>query len=243
MNDGIKATTDKRIKELFPSEIISKSKIYNLVNAMQYKELFGVDLIRDFKASFLEIKTAQNFYDEFLQYKNDRKPAEEYEMVLHWAEDLKLNNFFELIDENRYRNELTNPGKLIESLEKDPLGLDSNLTFKERETEKFKESQKKIGLNMAVVMFMVEALQFFENKSKEEIKKIAVEITLQGTQGYDPSQTNYSVPSIPGKVFSGYHILAYYFVSWALTAPEMVSQLELPYDEEYKTALTLYKKE
>ena len=47
--------------------------------------------------------------------------------------------------------------------------------------EKFQKSQQSIGTNMAVVMFMVDALQFFEGKSKEEIKKIAFEIAMQGT--------------------------------------------------------------
>ena len=52
---------------------------------------------------------------------------------------------------------------------------------------------------------------------------------------------NYRLGSIPEKVFSGYHILAYYYISWTLAIPEMVSQLQLPYDDEYKLALTLYK--
>jgi hypothetical protein len=54
--------------------------------------------------------------------------------------------------------------------------------------EKFQKSQDKIGVNMAVVMFMVDALQFFEGMAKEEIKKIAFEIAMQGTQGYRPDK-------------------------------------------------------
>jgi hypothetical protein len=60
-----------------------------------------------------------------------------------------------------------------------------------------------------------------------------------GTQGYSPDQDNYSISSIPNKLFSGYHILAYYYVSWMLAMPEMVSKLNLPYENEYKMALTL----
>jgi len=50
---------------------------------------------------------------------------------------------------------------------------------------------------------------------------------------------DYTVNSIKGKVFSGYHILAYYYVSWSLFAPEMVSQLGLPYEKEYEMALKM----
>ncbi|OYU83825.1 MAG: hypothetical protein CFE24_09570 [Flavobacterium sp. BFFFF2] len=64
---------------------------------------------------------------------------------------------------------------------------------------------------------------------------------MQGTQGFKPEHDKYIVSSISGKIFSGYHILAYYYVSWALTIPEMLSQLQLPYDEEYSLALKMYK--
>ena len=47
--------------------------------------------------------------------------------------------------------------------------------------------------------------------------------------------------TIKDKTFSGYHILAYYYVSWSLAIPEMVSQLNLPYEAEYKMALTMHK--
>ena len=107
--------------------------------------------------------------------------------------------------------------------------------------DKFQKSQKTLGTNMAVVMFMVDALQFFEKMPQEEIKKIGFEIAMQGTQGYRPDKDGYKVNSIKGKTFSGYHILAYYYVSWSLAIPEMVLQLNLPYEEEYKLALTMHK--
>ena len=87
----------------------------------------------------------------------------------------------------------------------------------------------------------VDALQFFEGKPKKEIKKIANEIAIQGTQGYRPDKDDYSINSVKGKTFSSYHILAYYYVSWALAIPEMVSQLNLPYEAEYKMALAMHK--
>lgn len=235
LQDGIKAVTDKNIASLAPKEIISKSKIYNLVGALQFKDLFGLDLVKDFNATSLEINQATKFYEEFLEYKEDKKPSEEYELVENWAKDLKLDANFELIGENQYRQR-SNIDNLIQSMEKDPLGVNEKDPFKEREMKKFLNSQEEIGTNMAVVMFMVDALQFFKEKNKEEIKKIAFEIAMQGTQGYRPEEKNYKVNSIPNKTFSGYHILAYYYVSWALVLPEVLHELQLPFDEEYKMA-------
>ena len=241
LKEGIHAVTENNIVELSPKDILSKSKIYNLVSALQFQELFGVDFIKEFNASSSELKTAKDFFEEFQQYSDNKEPAEEYELVLHWAEDLKLDKNFELIDENEYRSKRINIDNLLTSIENDPFDLDTKDPYKEREMDKFQKSQESIGTNMAVVMFMVDALQYFDGKSNEEIKKIAYEIAMQGTQGYRPDKDNYRINSIKGKTFSGYHILAYYYVSWALSIPEMLAQLQLPYDDEYKLALTMHK--
>jgi len=241
LQEALKAVTDKKIVELSPKDIISKSKIYSLVNAIQFKELFGFDFIKEFNSTQIEMKLALGFYDEYMQYKDDKEPAEEYELVLHWAEDLKIDNNFELVDENEYRTKRTNIENLLSSIEKDPYDLESKDPYKRREMDKFQKSQEQIGINMAVVMFMVDALQFFEVMPQEKIKKIAIEVAMQGTQGYSPEKDDYRINSIIGKTFSGYHILAYYYVSWSLAIPEMVSQLNLPYEKEYKLALTMHK--
>ena len=241
IQEGLKAVTDKKIVDLSPKEILSKSKIYNLVNAIQFKNLFGIDFIKDFQASPTELKQAEEFYEEYLQYRDNKEPAEEYEMVLHWAEDLKLDKNFELVNEVEYRTKRTDIDNLLTSIENDPYDLESKDPYKQREMDKFQKSQEKIGTNMAVVMFMVDAIQYFGGMQKDKIKKIAVEIAMNGTQGYRPDGKDYHISAIPGKLFSGYHILAYYYVSWMLAVPEMVSQLNLPYEEEYKLATTMHK--
>ena len=242
LQEGIKAVTDKKIVDLAPKDILSKSKIYNLVTALQFKALYGIDCIKDFQATAHELKTAQGFYEEYLQYKDDKEPAEEYELVAHWAEDLNLTQYFELIDENEYRTKRTDIDNLLSSIEKDPYDLDSNNPYKEREMTKFQQSQSNIGTNMAVVMYMVDALQYFDAMPKEAIKKIALDIAMQGREGYHPDKKDYTIPSIPNKQFSGYQILSYYYVSWALAMPDAVDKLGLAYEEEYELARKMKKK-
>jgi len=130
---------------------------------------------------------------------------------------------------------------ILESIEKDPFDIETKDPSKEREVEKFQKSQEEIGTNMAVVMYMVGALEYFQNMPKESIKKIAHEIAMVGTQGINPENKGYKLNSISGKVFSGYQLLAYYYVSWKLAIPEMLTQLGLPYDNEYELALTMHK--
>ncbi|MBK9985208.1 MAG: hypothetical protein IPP15_23130 [Saprospiraceae bacterium] len=72
--------------------------------------------------------------------------------------------------------------------------------------------------------------------SKGKIKEIAYEIALQGTHGYRPDSKDYRISLIPGKLFSGYHILAYYYVSWMMALPDQVDKLGLNYGAEYEMA-------
>lgn len=240
LQEGIDAVTNEQVNEVAPKEIISKSKIYNIVNGFLFKDLYCLDFIDYYKANKQEMSLAKNFYDEFIEYRDDKAPSEEYELVLNWAKDLNLDEYFKLEDEKTYMKS-NNIDDFIKSFLNDPLGIEEKDPFKERAMQEFQKSQAEIDTNMAVVMFMVDALKFFEGKDIGEIKKIAIDIAMQGTQGYSPNNNNYTISSIPNKRFSGYHILAYYYVSWAIAIPEMLSKLELPYEEEYKLAQQLYK--
>ena len=241
IQEGIKAVTDKKSADLSPKDILSKSKIYNLVNAIQYKELFGFDFLKDFQATPAELKQANEFYEEYLQYRDDKEPAEEYELVRNWAEDLNLDKNFELIAEKEYHAKRTNIDSLLHSIENDPFNIDSKDPSEERDMDKFQKNQKSIGTNMAVVMFMVSAMEYFEGMAVNEIRKIAVDIALQGRLGYSPDKDGYRINSIPNREFSGYNILAYYYVSWMLSSPELINDLQLPFDEEFQLAKQMYK--
>ncbi|OJW81911.1 MAG: hypothetical protein BGO69_14655 [Bacteroidetes bacterium 46-16] len=75
---------------------------------------------------------------------------------------------------------------------------------------------------------------------KQKVREVAFEIATLGTQGIKPDG-KYVLRTVPKKDFSGYHLLAYYYVSWAIAVPEMLKELHLPYDDEYAMAKTMYK--
>ena len=239
VSEGIKASTDKSVLKYSPPTVLQQSKVLNLVITLQFKDLFGVDLIPNFNPTGIESNLAKKFYEEFYEYRDNREVGEEYDLVENWAKDLKLEKYFCLVDENEYRKDKTFED-ILKKIEEDPFGLESNDPEKEKGMREFQKSQERIGTNMAVVMYMLDALKYFEGIPKQKIKEIAQEIALQGTQGYNPNN-NYRLSTIPEKIFSGYHILAYYYVSWKLSMPEMLSQLQLPFDEEYKLAIATHK--
>ncbi|WP_310993475.1 hypothetical protein [Aequorivita marina] len=201
---------------------------------MHFKDLFCVDLIKQFKPTKLELNQAEQFYAEFKEYRDDKEPGEEYEIINHWAEDLKLDSYFELVPESKHRQKTIE--SVLKDIEDDPLGVNLTDSSADRKMKKFLKEHSSGEINMAVAMYMADALKYFSKLSQEETKKIAFEIATIGTQGIDPSKGNYSIPSIKDSNFSGYKTLAYYYVSWAKGIPEMVDQLQLPFDKEYDLA-------
>jgi hypothetical protein len=213
-----------------------------MVGALQYNDLFGINYTSKFKATPIEQRKSQVFWDEYLEYREDRKPAEEYELINNWAKDLNHFDYFELVDEEDFRTRVSKPEDLIESLEKDSFSSDEDPNFKERQSKLFHESSKEIGFNSAVMFFMVEALQFFEPLPIQEIRNIAMEIATLGTRGINPGDgSKYSVNSIANKSFSGFQLLAFYYVSWKLAIPEMVDKLNMPYANEFEAAYKIHK--
>jgi len=55
--------------------------VLNMVNATQFKNLFGIDILRQFNPLPFELKEARRMWTEYLEYRKDRKPGEEYEVV------------------------------------------------------------------------------------------------------------------------------------------------------------------
>ncbi len=235
IQEGIQATTDQKIVSLTPSWVLSKSKIYNIANALHFQDLFGVNLIDEHKPNQDESRQAESLYEDFLKLREDKKPGQEYDLVQQWAGKLKLENYFSLINENDYRSAKSLKDNLG-NIEKQPNDFNNRSSSRKENMETFMANHKDKEINMAVVMYMISALQYFKKLSDSEIKKIAFEIAMIGTKGISPDCKDYTVPSIKEKTFSGYHLLAYYYVSWALAVPEKLEMLQLPFEKEYQLA-------
>jgi tetratricopeptide (TPR) repeat protein len=238
LQEGVEAVTDARVLEIAPENVVSKTKIYSLVNALQFRELFGLNILAQFNASAAELQQAETFYAEFSNIKEKRQPGQEFDVVKNWAKALKMDAFFELQNELSFDNK-DKLDDFLTNLLADPFGLEAEDASETAEMEKFQEQNSDSGTDMAIVLFMVDALNHFKNKSPEEIKKTALEIAMLGTTGIDPNKKEYIISSIAGKRFSGNQVLAYYYVSWDLAIPDQVAHLGLSFESEYRLAKTL----
>lgn len=236
---SLRAVTDPEILKLTPASLISKIKVYNAITARQIDDLFGTGLESKYPLTPKEKVKLDGFWEEYKEYRTDRKPGEEYELVLHWAEDLELDQFFKLKPDDHKTNPVKNPSEFLESLEADPLGMEE-IDPKEKEAmRKFIESNSDGKMNMAIFLHMVDALRFFKAWESEKIQEVAMELAMLGRTGIDPNKNKYKVSFQKGEGFSGSKVLAYLYVAFSLSLPELIGELGMPYEKEYALAKPL----
>ena len=239
IQEGIHATTDEQILTIAPPAILSKSKIFNLVNALHFKKRYGVNLIDEHQPTDSEREQAETFYREYEECRTRHTPGDEYELLQQWAKQLYLQNYFALIEEPDYREQSDLIERLCAEAQVDLPGKGDAIHPADKKMQLFTEAHQGKDINMAVTRFMVEALHYFKNLTDSEINAIAIKIGLMCGEGINPDADGYTIPLIAAKTFTGYQVLAYYYVSWAKAFPEYLLQLQLPFDKEYEFALEM----
>lgn len=229
-------TTQKAFKDgYFPPEIAKANKVMNMVTSLHFREMYGIDLIGNYRPAKSELDMAKDLYDEFKAYLRTYKDGDEYEMLEYFVETLRMDDLLELQDETDYVNAMNRVS--YDAPENDLSDEDVDV-----ENAKFalehQDGADVTETNM-MAMYMLGAMEKFDKMTRQEVQAIAFEIATTGLAGINPKGT-YSIKSLPGKEFGGYQFLAWYYVSIARVMPEMLTKLGLPYDKAYEKALGLY---
>ena len=235
--DNSAADKEARSQKEIPLIIVEASRIMNLVQALQLKNLYGLDFIGAHNPSKPELNKANSLFLEYQAYKDTYKPGDEYELFEYFIQTLRLQGLMDLKSEDSLF--IDNP---------DHLNFESLIT-KTREEEKleqqFQEAHKDgedPTITFVMSMYMLNALEELIPLEKNKVKAIAYDIAMLGMGGISPTKkSGYTIPSLPGKDFGGYQMLAWYYVSWSIAVPEMVDQLNLPFSKAYDTALSMYR--
>ena len=88
----------------FPPEIAKANKVMNMVTSLHFKEMYGIDLISNYRPTKFELDLAKDLYDEFKAYLRTYQDGDEYEMMEYFVEALKMEDLIELQDEMVYAN-------------------------------------------------------------------------------------------------------------------------------------------
>ena len=243
MNMGNIESVNQAMKtiDMFPQNIVSANKVMNMVSAMHFKSLYGIDLLENYKYTKAELTKAENIFEEYLCYRNEGyQPGEEYNLTEVIAEELNLDDFISLENENCFIAEKQNIiNEIREKEQQHPLEerIEQNDSFREQHVDGANDAE-----TMMMSMYMLGALQEFEKMSIEEIKIVAFDIAILGMNGITPDKQGYSVKSLGDREFGGYQMLAYYYVSWAIAIPEKLNSLGLPFSKAYELAKQMFEK-
>ena len=251
---NIKAIKGSENAKFVPQDIVQNSKVMNIVSSMNFEHLFGLRFYQEYKPTKAQYDQAKDFYDEFMAY-DDYTPGEEYELVEYFMDSFHMNDMMSMKPLNEYLDDSYERMEKTKMMRDAALGEDApeggnsfdGLTEEQKKKQDTFYAENKDGEDpmktMMMSMYMLGALEYFDGMDKMEIKKIAFEIAMIDTTGISPDKkSGYKVPSIPGKDFGGYQLLAYYYVSWALAIPEMLASLNLPFDNAWAAAQQMWKK-
>lgn len=253
----IDAARNKQVANFSPPAVRRANTVLNLVAALHFKDLFGYDVMREFQASVADVKEAQRLWEEYEEYRVDRQPGEEYELVQHWGQDLGMAAYFDLQDEARVREDLAtgqattesgrdltaepnggpSPEEVLASIERDPLGLDGPEP-PDALKEPLSYNDSPAG-QMAVMFYCLDALKFLTGKSKQQVQDVAFEIGMLGRSGLDPNNrtSKYNLAAVPGKSFSALQLLAWMYTSFQELDPGLDTGLD--FAKELEMARTM----
>ena len=238
--NNIEGLKDANKEGLFPKEIVKANKVMNIATSMHLKEMYGIDIIKEYHPTKQEYDQAKDLYDEFRAYLNTYHPGDEYEMMEYFVQSLDMEDLIDIRDEREITNRYQKPilSDDVEDLKKQALSEEdvdvANADFALKHQDGANPAE-----TMMMTMYMLSAMEYFDTLDPQDVHRIAVEIAMVGVTGIHPEK-KYTIKSIPNKEFGGYELLAYYYVSWARAIPEKLDDLGLPFSKAYESALQMY---
>jgi len=207
----------------FPQIVKDTNKLLNILQSLLLRKLYGLDFVNQYKPSQNMMNRATEFFKVFEDTLATFNAGDEYAVFEKVATTLGLVKYFTL-----------------SGVEKSEIKTEAD-----KKQDQFNETHNPATADpmIAVMMssYMIGALEYFEGLLPEDIEKIAFECAMVGQNGISPAQkSGYKLNNVPEKDFSGYELLAYYYVSWAISHPEMLDKLQLPFADAYSMAKQMF---
>jgi len=233
LREYIAVSRSKEIATDTPIFVRTATVILSLVNAHQFKDLYGFDLSNEFEATSQQLKISKELYSEYLKYQKNDRALDAHELIRQWAKKLSVDGYFSLIEENEFR-----ASKMSGSVESD-----NDINPEQQAPGKAQvDFAKEPAGQSAVTMYMLAALQHFNGMSPDKIKEIGFEIGLLGQQGIDHEnmEQRYYLKSIPDKEFTGLQILSYMYVAFQFIDSKL--EMGLNFKKEFEAAKRIFDK-
>lgn len=220
-------TMQETVREFTPRLILRVNDTLNTVMALWLRDF--TKGIADFTPSYRKFEhfaLAGKLYSHFQsRAKKGFEPGDEYDLVDEFADQLKIRDWYQWIV--------------------DPSGIDHEPKPKANgnaETTHSGTTNPELlrSKDMASTMYIVAAMERFEELQKKQVQQIAFEIGVLGMSGLDyaSSEKKYQLNSLPGEKFSGLELMALMHTGFKQIAPEQDTGMGL--NDAYQVAESMY---
>ncbi len=219
---GLQAVEDSQIRQLSPRAIFRANVAMNGAYALWFDGRWPrrTDFVRRFQRTETW-PLAQRLYASWKASVTHWMPGAEYEWIETWAEMLGLNGWFAWID-----------------------GNDGQVTGGSPRPERAKpDHPASIGEAEQVVFthYLLSALEWLDQEGPTRAGEVAAEIAGIGMTGIDMhGDRKYTLRTIPGKQFSGRHLVSLLYVCLKAVDPTIDPGIDL--HDPYLRALELHRR-
>lgn len=218
--EALNSTMNREARRISPRRILAVNDALNGAFALFLDELFDGSTALFTPYSRLEsARTARDLYDRWKSRTDRFFPGDEFALVDDFASILDISGWYRWIDD---------PGTW--TVHQHFAGMKEGTTNPTLLSDKASSS----------VMYLVGALQRYQELPLERIREIAFEIAVLGRSGLDYASQDrkYSLNSIPGEQFTGLQLMCMMHAGFKRIDPGLDTGMAL--DTEYQQALTLF---
>jgi Tfp pilus assembly protein PilF len=220
--ENLQALTDESLRDVVPAHIYQGNIIMNCAYALFTDFLFNgaTAYAAAYRKSHLFTR-GRELFRAWRRMMPQFKPGDEYDLVDEFARALNLQGWYE------WQSEDAGDGSSdVPTLP----GVDGPTNL-----ELLKQKEP------AVVMYLLGALQRFENMDDAEVLEVTSEIALMGRFGLDyaAEEQKYTLRSLPNERFSGLQLMCLMYVGLKRVDPSM--DTGMPFADAYAAALSLHQ--
>ena len=179
--EGLKKANEEGF---FPKEIVRVNKVMNIATSMHLKNMYGIDIIKEYHPTKQEYEQAKDLFDEFKAYLNTYHPGDEYEMMEYFVQSLDMDDLIDIRDESEITNRLKKQRQsdALEELPQQTLSEEdvdvANADFALKHQDGANPTE-----TMMMSMYMLGAMEYFDTLDPQEVHRIALEIAMVGVTG------------------------------------------------------------
>ena len=221
LEQGLQAAEDRQTRQYAPRAIFRANVAMNGALALWFEAQWPRRT--DLSSCYAQTEVwplAQNLYAAWTAARTQWTPGAEYTWIDQWAELLGLTGWYEWIEGNAAAPPVASP------------------VSAERPTPTTNPIQQ--AEQMVYLQYLLGALEWLDREGLGRARDVAAEIAALGTGGIDlHGDRKYTLRTIPGKEFSGRHLVSYLYVCVKAVDPTVYPGIDL--HEPYLQALDLHR--